>query len=97
MSSMSGSYLAGAEGEHGGDDGGDGDGEENRDAAMESRGPSQQDGVRNPGVEEKCAMNMLSSHLTVSLCFTQEFSQEPKEQNYSVAVEEQDSEVTVKH
>ncbi|TMS22075.1 hypothetical protein E3U43_012340 [Larimichthys crocea] len=65
MSSMSGSYLAGAEGEPGGDDGGDVEGEENQDAAMESRGPSQQDG---------------------------EFSQEPKEQNYSVAVEEQDSE-----
>lgn len=65
MSSMSGSYLAGAEGEPGGDEGGDAEGEENQDAPMESRGPSQQDG---------------------------EFSQEPKEQNYSVAVEEQDSE-----
>ncbi|KAM7370582.1 hypothetical protein PAMP_010114 [Pampus punctatissimus] len=54
MSSMSGSYLAGAEGEG------------NQDAPMESRGPSQKDG--------------------------QEFSKEPKEQNYSVAVEEQDSE-----
>ncbi|KAM9715429.1 E3 ubiquitin ligase RNF157 isoform 1-T1 [Menidia menidia] len=65
MSSMSGSYLAGAEGEPQGDDGGDMEGEENQDALMESRGPSQQDG---------------------------EISKEPKEQNYSVAVEEQDSE-----
>lgn len=47
MSSMSGSYLAGAEGEPGGEDGGDVEGEENQDAPMESRGPSQQDGVRN--------------------------------------------------
>ncbi|KAM9837145.1 E3 ubiquitin ligase RNF157 isoform 2-T2 [Aulostomus maculatus] len=61
MSSMSGSYLAGAEGEPGGDEGEDAEGEENQDAPMESRGPSQQDG-------------------------------EPKDQNYSVAVEEQDSE-----
>ncbi|XP_074519116.1 E3 ubiquitin ligase RNF157 isoform X6 [Halichoeres trimaculatus] len=44
MSSMSGSYLAGAEGEPGGDDGGDVEAEENQDAPMESRGPSQQDG-----------------------------------------------------
>lgn len=51
MSSMSGSYLAGAEGEPGGDDGGDAEAEENQDAPMESRGPSQQDGVRNPGME----------------------------------------------
>ncbi|XP_074519118.1 E3 ubiquitin ligase RNF157 isoform X8 [Halichoeres trimaculatus] len=65
MSSMSGSYLAGAEGEPGGDDGGDVEAEENQDAPMESRGPSQQDG---------------------------EFSREAKEQNYSLAVEEQDSE-----
>lgn len=65
MSSMSGSYLAGAEGEPGGDDGGEVEGEENQDAPMESRGLSQQDG---------------------------EFSKEPKEQKYSVAVEEQDSE-----
>ncbi|KAL6094386.1 rnf157 [Pungitius sinensis] len=42
MSSMSGSYLAGAEGEPGGCEGGEA--EENQDAAMESRGPSQQDG-----------------------------------------------------
>lgn len=52
MSSMSGSYLAGVEGEPGGDDGGDVEGEEeNQDTLMESRGPSQQDGVRNPGME----------------------------------------------
>ncbi len=48
---MSGSYLAGAEGEPGGDDGGDAEGEENQDAPMESRGPSQQEGVRNPGMD----------------------------------------------
>ncbi|XP_029933492.1 E3 ubiquitin ligase RNF157 isoform X2 [Myripristis murdjan] len=66
MSSMSGSYLAGAEGEPEGEEGGDAEGEENQDAPMESRGPSQQDG---------------------------EFPKDPKEQNYSVAVaEEQDSE-----
>lgn len=50
MSSMSGSYLAGAEGEPGGDEGGDAEeGEENQDTPMESRGPSQQDGVRMNG------------------------------------------------
>ncbi|XP_065805798.1 E3 ubiquitin ligase RNF157 isoform X2 [Labrus bergylta] len=65
ITSPEGSYLAGAEGEPGGDDGGDAEAEENQDAPMESRGPSQQDG---------------------------EFSQEQKEQNYSLAVEEQDSE-----
>ncbi|XP_034426804.1 E3 ubiquitin ligase RNF157 isoform X1 [Hippoglossus hippoglossus] len=70
MSSMSGSYLAGAEGEPGGEEeeeeeGGNAEGEENQDIPMERRGPSQQDG---------------------------EFSKQPKEQNYSVAVEEQDSE-----
>ncbi|TWW82264.1 E3 ubiquitin ligase [Takifugu flavidus] len=66
MSSMSGSYLAGVEGEPGADDGGDVEAEEeNQDAFMESRGPSQQDG---------------------------EFSQEPKGNNYSLAVEERDSE-----
>ncbi|XP_030578915.1 E3 ubiquitin ligase Rnf157-like isoform X2 [Archocentrus centrarchus] len=65
MSSMSGSYLAGAEGEPGGDEGGDVDCEENQDAPMENRRPSQQD---------------------------RDFAKEPKEQNYSVAVEEQDSE-----
>ncbi|KAM9715430.1 E3 ubiquitin ligase RNF157 isoform 2-T2 [Menidia menidia] len=65
ITSPEGSYLAGAEGEPQGDDGGDMEGEENQDALMESRGPSQQDG---------------------------EISKEPKEQNYSVAVEEQDSE-----
>lgn len=48
MSSMSGSYLAGGEGEPGADDGGDVEAEEeNQDAFMESRGPSQQDGVRS--------------------------------------------------
>lgn len=72
MSSMSGSYLAGVEGEPGGDDGGDVEGEEeNQDTLMESRGPSQQDGVRNPGIEGlmderetrlKCIRNMSSSH-----------------------------------
>uniref|UniRef100_A0A8C9XAZ6 E3 ubiquitin-protein ligase n=1 Tax=Sander lucioperca TaxID=283035 RepID=A0A8C9XAZ6_SANLU len=36
MSSMSGSYLAGAEGEPGDDEGGDAEGEENQDAPMES-------------------------------------------------------------
>ncbi|KAM6897051.1 E3 ubiquitin ligase RNF157 isoform 4-T4 [Xenentodon cancila] len=64
MSSMSGSYLAGAEGEPGADVGGD-VGEENQGASIRSRGLSQQD---------------------------EEFSTDPKEQNYSVAVEEQDSE-----
>uniref|UniRef100_A0A8C3AUF7 E3 ubiquitin-protein ligase n=1 Tax=Cyclopterus lumpus TaxID=8103 RepID=A0A8C3AUF7_CYCLU len=53
MSSMSGSYLAGADGEPGGDEGGDAEGEEIQDAPMESRGPSQQDGVRDLGMEEK--------------------------------------------
>ncbi|XP_041829135.1 E3 ubiquitin ligase RNF157 isoform X2 [Melanotaenia boesemani] len=65
ITSPEGSYLAGAEGEPGGDDGGDGEAEENQDAPMESRGPPQQDG---------------------------EVSKELNEQNYSVAVEEQDSE-----
>lgn len=52
MSSMSGSYLAGVEGELGVDDGGDVEAEEeNRDAFMASRGPSQQDGVRNAVME----------------------------------------------
>lgn len=52
MSSMSGSYLAGGEGETGADDRGDVDAEEeSQDAYMESRGPSQQDGVGSPGVE----------------------------------------------
>uniref|UniRef100_A0AAQ5XDG7 E3 ubiquitin-protein ligase n=1 Tax=Amphiprion ocellaris TaxID=80972 RepID=A0AAQ5XDG7_AMPOC len=40
MSSMSGSYLAGAEGEPRGDDGGEVEGQENQDAPMESRGLS---------------------------------------------------------
>ncbi|XP_037547093.1 E3 ubiquitin ligase RNF157 isoform X1 [Nematolebias whitei] len=64
MSSMSGSYLAGAEGEPVGDEGGEVV-EENQDAPMESRGPLQQEA---------------------------EFSKETKEQNYSLGVEEQDSE-----
>ncbi|XP_035469036.1 E3 ubiquitin ligase RNF157 isoform X4 [Scophthalmus maximus] len=65
ITSPEGSYLAGAEGEPGGQEGGgDAEGEENQDTPMERRGPLQQDG---------------------------EFSKEPKEQNYSVA-EEQDSE-----
>ncbi|KAM9831704.1 E3 ubiquitin ligase RNF157 [Neosynchiropus ocellatus] len=59
MSSMSGSYLAGVEGEPAGDDGAEG--EEIQDAPMESRAPSQQE-------------------------------EEAKEQNYSMVVEEQDSE-----
>lgn len=66
MSSMSGSYLAGAEGEPGGEEeeeeGGDdveGEGEENHDAPMrESRGPSQQEGVR---MEEEGAASSSSS------------------------------------
>lgn len=57
MSSMSGSYLAGAEGEPGGDDEGGVGREGNRDAPMESRGPSQRDGVRrrrrSRGMEEE--------------------------------------------
>ncbi|XP_040032571.2 E3 ubiquitin ligase Rnf157 isoform X2 [Gasterosteus aculeatus] len=44
ITSPEGSYLAGAEGEPGGYEGGDAEGEDNQDAAMESRGPSQQDG-----------------------------------------------------
>lgn len=56
MSSMSGSYLAGVEGEPGGDDGGDVEGEEeNQDTLMESRAPSQQDGVRDEWMKEKIA------------------------------------------
>ncbi|XP_036812174.1 E3 ubiquitin ligase RNF157 isoform X7 [Oncorhynchus mykiss] len=67
LSSMSGSYLAGPEGEVEGEEGGEAEGEENQDAPMESRGPSQQDG--------------------------EELPMEPKEQNFSVAVsDEQDSE-----
>ncbi|XP_033466932.2 E3 ubiquitin ligase RNF157 isoform X2 [Epinephelus lanceolatus] len=44
ITSPEGSYLAGAEGEPGGDEGEDAEGEENQDAPMESRGPSQQYG-----------------------------------------------------
>uniref|UniRef100_A0A4W5LGA2 Uncharacterized protein n=1 Tax=Hucho hucho TaxID=62062 RepID=A0A4W5LGA2_9TELE len=52
LSSMSGSYLAGPEGEVEGEEGGEAEREENQDAPMESRGPSQQDGeVRNGGEE----------------------------------------------
>ncbi|XP_032430272.1 E3 ubiquitin ligase RNF157 isoform X2 [Xiphophorus hellerii] len=66
MSSMSGSYLVGAEAEPvGADEVGEVDGEEDRDAPMESRAAPQQDG---------------------------EFSRESKGHNYSMAVEEQDSE-----
>ncbi|XP_024865714.1 E3 ubiquitin ligase RNF157 isoform X2 [Kryptolebias marmoratus] len=64
ITSPEGSYLAGAEGEPAGDEGGDVV-EENRDAPMESRGPLQQEA---------------------------EFSKDTKEENYSLAVEEQDSE-----
>ncbi|XP_004084310.1 E3 ubiquitin ligase RNF157 isoform X1 [Oryzias latipes] len=65
MSSMSGSYLAGVDGEPGGNGGGDVEGVENPDAHIESRGPSRQDA---------------------------DFSVESKAHNYSMAVEEQDSE-----
>ncbi|XP_054898921.1 E3 ubiquitin ligase RNF157 isoform X4 [Poeciliopsis prolifica] len=66
MSSMSGSYLAGAEAEPvGADEVGEDDGEEDRDAPMESRAAPHQDG---------------------------EFSRESKGHNYSMAIEEQDSE-----
>lgn len=68
MSSMSGSYLAGAEGEPGGYEGGDAEGEDNQDAAMESRGPSQQDGVRNlPMEEEICSKIHKMFHEHVGL------------------------------
>uniref|UniRef100_G3NFG2 E3 ubiquitin-protein ligase n=1 Tax=Gasterosteus aculeatus aculeatus TaxID=481459 RepID=G3NFG2_GASAC len=68
MSSMSGSYLAGAEGEPGGYEGGDAEGEDNQDAAMESRGPSQQDGVRNlPMEEEMCSKIHKMFHEHVGL------------------------------
>ncbi|XP_055787040.1 E3 ubiquitin ligase RNF157-like isoform X2 [Salvelinus fontinalis] len=49
LSSMSGSYLAGPEGEV---EGGDTEGEKIQDAPMESRGPSQQDGEGNYVTEE---------------------------------------------
>lgn len=52
MSSMSGSYLAGAEGEPGGDEGVEAEGEETQDVARESRGPLQQDGVRTDAGRE---------------------------------------------
>uniref|UniRef100_A0A8C8DD05 E3 ubiquitin-protein ligase n=1 Tax=Oryzias sinensis TaxID=183150 RepID=A0A8C8DD05_9TELE len=63
MSSMSGSYLAGVDGEPGGNGGGDVEGVENPDAHIESRGPSRQEAS--------------------------------KAHNYSMAVEEQDSEVRI--
>ncbi|KAG7507684.1 E3 ubiquitin ligase RNF157 isoform X1 [Solea senegalensis] len=63
ITSPEGSYLAGVEGEPGGEDGGEG--EENQDTPMERRGPLHQEG---------------------------DFSKQQKEQNYLVAVEEQDSE-----
>ncbi|KAM4624191.1 E3 ubiquitin ligase RNF157 isoform 1-T1 [Polymixia lowei] len=53
MSSMSGSYLAGADGEPDGEEGGDAEGEENQDAPMESRGPSQQDGELSKEPKER--------------------------------------------
>lgn len=92
MSSMSGSYLAGVEGEPGADDGGDLEAEEeNRDAFMEGRGPSREDGVSKPDTEGW----LLHVFVPVTvLCVPQEFPQEPKGNNYSVAVEERDSEVT---
>lgn len=68
MSSMSGSYLAGVEGEPGGDEGGDVEGEENQDTLMESRGPSQQDGVRKPGMEGGTDSKYVKSSL-VCLAF----------------------------
>lgn len=57
MSSMSGSYLAGAEGEPGGDEGGDVDCEENQEASMENRRPSQQDRV---SMEDELAAHSCS-------------------------------------
>lgn len=91
MSSMSGSYLAGVEGEPGADDGGDVEAEEeNQDAFMESRGPSQQDGVRSLLIQAGFS-HISTPSLVFWLCLPQEFSQEPKGNNY---VEERDSEVT---
>uniref|UniRef100_A0A4W5JNZ1 E3 ubiquitin-protein ligase n=1 Tax=Hucho hucho TaxID=62062 RepID=A0A4W5JNZ1_9TELE len=51
LSSMSGSYLAGPEGEV---EGGDTEGEKIQDTPMESRVPSQQDGEGNDVTEEHC-------------------------------------------
>lgn len=94
MSSMSGSYLAGVEGEPGADDGGDVEAEEeNQDAFMESRGPSQQDGVSSLVIQAGSS-HISPPSLLVWLCLPQEFSQEPQGNNYSLAVEERDSEVT---
>lgn len=59
---MSGSYLAGGEGEPGAEQGGDVEAEDqNRDAFMDSRGPSQQDGVRNPA-SEGCSFRIPPLH-----------------------------------
>uniref|UniRef100_A0A674F205 E3 ubiquitin-protein ligase n=1 Tax=Salmo trutta TaxID=8032 RepID=A0A674F205_SALTR len=112
LSSMSGSYLAGPEGEVEGEEGGEAEGEENQDAPMESRGPSQQDGeVRRgrTGVErvmenlEKWLVEISDIEnnppfffLPLFLSLSQELPMEPKEQNFSVAVsDEQDSEVHI--
>uniref|UniRef100_A0AAZ3RVD0 E3 ubiquitin-protein ligase n=1 Tax=Oncorhynchus tshawytscha TaxID=74940 RepID=A0AAZ3RVD0_ONCTS len=113
LSSMSGSYLAGPEGEVEGEEGGEAEGEENQDAPMESRGPSQQDGEVRRGREGRTGVERVREHLekwlveisdiennppplSFSLFFlylSQELPMEPKEQNFSVAVsDEQDSE-----
>lgn len=65
---MSGSYLAGADGEPGGDDV---EGEEAQDATMESRGPLLQDGVSmdgHPVIWHKCVNSLLDS-LSLSVFF----------------------------
>uniref|UniRef100_A0AAZ3QTZ9 E3 ubiquitin-protein ligase n=1 Tax=Oncorhynchus tshawytscha TaxID=74940 RepID=A0AAZ3QTZ9_ONCTS len=116
LSSMSGSYLAGPEGEVEGEEGGEAEGEENQDAPMESRGPSQQDGEVRRGREGRTGVERVREHLekwlveisdiennppplSFSLFFlylSQELPMEPKEQNFSVAVsDEQDSEVHI--
>lgn len=95
---MSGSYLAGAEGEPVGDEGEDG-AEENQDAPMESRGPLQQEAVR---VEETPRSSSAIKRLAQSqnlvfrdiFVLIQDLSKETKGQNFSLAAEEQDSEVT---
>lgn len=71
MSSMSGSYLAGVDGEPGADHGGDVEAEEeDRDAFMESRGPSQQDGVSCPATGTlACAHPLLHPRLFLSGVF----------------------------
>ncbi|XP_064806144.1 E3 ubiquitin ligase RNF157-like isoform X5 [Oncorhynchus masou masou] len=114
LSSMSGSYLAGPEGEVEGEEGGEAEGEENQDAPMESRGPSQQDGEVRRGREGRTGVERVREHLEKWLVeisdmennpppsfflplffvsLSQELPMEPKEQNFSVAVsDEQDSE-----